>query len=47
MRADFIVLNANPVEQMANSRKIAAVYREGIAIDRAALRASWTGVGEP
>ena len=47
MRADFIVLNANPLERMANSRKIAAVYREGIAIDRAALRASWTGVGEP
>ena len=31
----------------ANSREIAAVYRAGVAIDRAALRASGIGVGEP
>ena len=42
-RADFIVLDANPLERMTNSRKIAAVYHDGIAIDRAAMRARWTG----
>ena len=42
-RADFIVLEANPLEDMANSRRIAAVYRDGIAIDRAALSARWSG----
>jgi imidazolonepropionase-like amidohydrolase len=42
-RADFVVLDANPLERMAYSRRIAAVYRGGIALDRAALRARWTG----
>ncbi len=42
-RADFVVLDANPLERMANSRRISAVYRAGVAIDRAALRARWTG----
>ena len=42
-RADFVVLDANPLERMANSRRISAVYHGGIAIDRAALRARWTG----
>ncbi len=46
-RADFIVLNANPLERMANTRDIAAVYRGGVAIDRRALRASWTATVEP
>jgi imidazolonepropionase-like amidohydrolase len=39
-RADFIVLAANPLQDIANTRKIVAVYRDGIAIDRAPLRAS-------
>ena len=43
MRADFIVLDANPLEDIANSRRISAVYRSGNAIDRDVLRASWTG----
>ena len=46
-RADFIVLNANPLERMANTRDIASVYRGGGAIDRRALRASWTAPVEP
>ncbi len=42
-RADFIVLDANPLDNIANSRKISAVYHDGIAVDRVALRAAWTG----
>ena len=41
-RADFIVLNANPLERLSNTRQIAAVYRAGRAIDREAMRAAWT-----
>jgi imidazolonepropionase-like amidohydrolase len=36
--ADFLVLDANPLEDITNSRKIRSVYQRGIAIDRAALR---------
>ena len=43
MRADFIVLDANPLERIANSRSISAVYRDGNTVDRNALRANWTG----
>jgi len=32
--ADFLVLDANPVKDIANTTKIAAVYRKGLAIDR-------------
>ncbi len=37
--ADFIVLDANPLEDITNTRKISAVYSRGVAIDRAAIRA--------
>jgi imidazolonepropionase-like amidohydrolase len=40
-RADFIVLDANPLERIANSRKISAVYRHGQRLDREKLRARW------
>jgi imidazolonepropionase-like amidohydrolase len=40
--ADFIVLDANPLDNIANSRRIAKVYLRGKEVDRAALRASWT-----
>jgi imidazolonepropionase-like amidohydrolase len=40
--ADFIVLDANPLEKIANTRRIAQVYLRGRAVDRAALRAKWT-----
>ena len=39
--ADFIVLNANPLEDIANTRKIYRVYMRGREIDRAALRAKF------
>jgi len=38
-RADFIVLDANPVENITNTRKINAVYLNGVAVDRGAMRA--------
>jgi hypothetical protein len=37
-RADFLVLTANPLDDIANSRRIAAVYKAGVAIDRDALK---------
>jgi imidazolonepropionase-like amidohydrolase len=41
--ADFIVLDANPLEDIDNTRRIAAVYLRGKEVDRPALRAKWTG----
>jgi imidazolonepropionase-like amidohydrolase len=40
--ADFIVLDANPIDDIANMRRIARVYLRGAQVDRAALRAAWT-----
>jgi len=40
--ADFIVLDANPLDDIAKTRKIAKVFQRGKEIDRAALRAAWT-----
>ena len=40
--ADFIVLNANPLDEMTNSRKIDRVYLRGHQVDRARLRAMWS-----
>jgi imidazolonepropionase-like amidohydrolase len=39
--ADFLVLDANPLDNITNTRKISAVYLRGSAVDRAALRAKW------
>ncbi len=39
--ADFIVLDANPLAKIANTRKINKVYLRGQEVDRAALRAKW------
>ena len=36
--ADFLVLNANPLEDITNTRKIAAVYLGGAQLNRAAFR---------
>jgi imidazolonepropionase-like amidohydrolase len=41
--ADFVVLDANPLDDITNTRRIGAVYLRGTAVDRAALRARWTG----
>jgi len=43
--ADFVVLDANPLDDITNTRRIAAVYLRGTAVDRARLRAGWTGAG--
>ena len=40
--ADFVVLDANPLDNVANVRRINAVYIRQ-AVDRAALRAKWEG----
>jgi len=38
-RADFIVLDANPLDDIKNTRKISDVYLRGAAVDRAAIKA--------
>jgi imidazolonepropionase-like amidohydrolase len=38
-RADFIVLDANPIDDIKNTRKISDVYLRGTAVDRAAIKA--------
>ena len=43
--ADFIVLDANPLDSIANTRKIARVYLRGQEVDRAALSAKWRQAG--
>ena len=40
--ADFLVLDANPLDDIMHTRQIAAVHLRGVEIDRAALRARWT-----
>jgi imidazolonepropionase-like amidohydrolase len=40
--ADFIVLNANPLDDINNTRKIADVYERGNKLDRAAMRTKFT-----
>jgi imidazolonepropionase-like amidohydrolase len=39
--ADFVVLDANPLENIANSRRIDKVFLRGQEVDRARLRARW------
>ncbi len=41
--ADFIVLDANPLDNITNSRRIAKVYLRGKEVDRAGLRAGFVG----
>jgi imidazolonepropionase-like amidohydrolase len=41
-RASFIVLDANPLEDIKNTRTIADVYLDGVKLDRDALRAQFT-----
>ena len=40
--ADFIVLNANPLDDINNTRKIADVYERGKKLDREAMRTKFT-----
>jgi imidazolonepropionase-like amidohydrolase len=39
--ADFVVLDANPLEDITSTRRIRDVYLRGERIDRAALEAAW------
>jgi imidazolonepropionase-like amidohydrolase len=39
--ADFIVLDANPLEKIGNTRRIDQVYLRGQKVDRAGLKAKW------
>jgi imidazolonepropionase-like amidohydrolase len=39
--ADFMVLDANPLDSISNTRKINKVYLRGQEVDRAALRKKW------
>jgi len=41
--ADFLVLDANPLNDIKNTRRIADVYLRGTTVDRTALRARWMG----
>jgi imidazolonepropionase-like amidohydrolase len=40
-RADFIVLDANPLENILNTRKISSVYLDGAKFDHDALIKRW------
>ena len=40
--ADFVVLDANPLDDIMHTRRIAAVYLRGVEVDRGALRTRWT-----
>ncbi len=39
--ADFVVLDANPLDDIHNTRRIASVYLRGVQLDRAGLLAAW------
>jgi imidazolonepropionase-like amidohydrolase len=39
--ADFVILDANPLDDIVNTRRISGVYLRGLPIDRDALRAGW------
>jgi imidazolonepropionase-like amidohydrolase len=43
--ADFDVLDANPLDDITNSRKISRVYLRGHQVDRARLAALWKSGG--
>jgi imidazolonepropionase-like amidohydrolase len=40
--ADFIVLDANPLDDIANTRRIASVFLRGVAVDRSAAASAAT-----
>jgi imidazolonepropionase-like amidohydrolase len=46
-RADFIVLNANPLENIRNTRQIDSVYLNGVKLDREALQARFKKAALP
>ena len=44
--ADFIVLDANPLDDITNTRRISAVHLGGAAVNREAFRARGNGPGD-
>jgi imidazolonepropionase-like amidohydrolase len=40
--ADFVVLDANPLTDITNTRRISSVYLRGTAVDRGGLRAKYS-----
>jgi imidazolonepropionase-like amidohydrolase len=40
--ADFVVLDANPLDDITNTRRISKVFLRGHEVDRARLRAGWS-----
>ena len=38
-RADLLVLDANPLDDIRNTRRIAKLYLAGVEVDRAAIKA--------
>lgn len=40
--ADFVVLDANPLDDITNTRRISRVFLRGAEVDRARLREAWT-----
>jgi imidazolonepropionase-like amidohydrolase len=44
--ADFVVLDANPLDDIKNTRRISAVYLRGTAVERAALAAKFGGAAK-
>jgi imidazolonepropionase-like amidohydrolase len=43
--ADFVVLDANPLDDIKNSRRISQVYLRGHRVDRERLRQAWSARG--
>jgi imidazolonepropionase-like amidohydrolase len=43
--ADFVVLDANPLDNITNTRRISSVYLRGTEVNRAAIRAGLMGAG--
>ena len=41
--ADFVVLEANPIDDIINTRRIVDVYLRGTAVERESLSSAWVG----
>ena len=41
--ADFVILDANPIDDITNTRQISEVYMRGQRVERESLRERWTG----
>ena len=45
--ADFVALDANPLEDIRNTRQIARVYLRGVEVNRTELRSKFGTAGKP